>query len=394
MVEATAIDAPSRTAGVDGSSAVTADRFAALDSLRGICAVIVTLFHFRVTSHFFDVPLVRHGWLFVDFFFVLSGFVICHAYGRRLAQHEVSAKAFMVLRLGRVYPVHIAVIAAMVAMEMLLLTAPFAAISDRQAFDGARSIPALLSNAMLLNSFGLHDHLTWNGPSWSIGAEVWTYAVFVALFVLGGRHARLLTMVAGGLALMFLLAASPLYLNTTYQFGFVRSLMGFALGVAVQTIYTSGYRLGGSVAEAAICMICIAFVHFMVAGPVTLFAPFLFAIAVWVVASEGGFVSRALRHRFLLWLGTISYSIYMVHAFVQARIGDVIQLAGDNLGLRVSNGSVGEFPTSMIVATPWIGDLLTMTMLALVGLTAAASYRWIELPGREATRRWVKSRMF
>ncbi len=393
MVGATTLGEPSAAVGGDDVLPSAQDRFAALDSLRGICAVIVTLFHFRVTSHVFDVQLIRHGWLFVDFFFVLSGFVICHAYGQRLLQRDVSARSFLLLRLGRVYPVHIAVLAAMVAME-LLLAGPFAAMSEREAFSGARDVPALLANLALLNSFGLFQVLTWNGPAWSIGAEVWTYAVFVTLFVLGGRHARLLVIGSGLIALLLLLLWSPLYLNTTYEFGFLRSLLGFAIGVAVQTGYSNGFRLGGSGAEIAICALCIAFVHLIAAGPATMIAPFLFGVAVWVFASERGMISQALRHRFLLWLGTISYSIYMVHAFVQARIGDFVQLAGSELGLHASKGSVGEFPTNMIEALPLSGDLLTFAMLVIVVLVAAASYRFIELPGREMTRRWVKSRAF
>ena len=55
-------------------------RFYALDSWRGIAAVMVALFHMPIAWSLYDVGIVRHAWLFVDFFFVLSGFVIAFTY--------------------------------------------------------------------------------------------------------------------------------------------------------------------------------------------------------------------------------------------------------------------------------------------------------------------------
>ena len=55
-------------------------RFTALDSRRGIGALAVASSHFKSVSYIHSTALVRHSYLFVDFFFVLSGFVIAHAY--------------------------------------------------------------------------------------------------------------------------------------------------------------------------------------------------------------------------------------------------------------------------------------------------------------------------
>ena len=70
--------------GVRGGEA----RFAALDSWRGIAALLVALLHFRFLGHFYSLDFVRNSWLFVDFFFVLSGFVITHAYADYMPDHE------------------------------------------------------------------------------------------------------------------------------------------------------------------------------------------------------------------------------------------------------------------------------------------------------------------
>jgi len=61
------------------------NRFTALDGWRGIAACMVVLFHVRAPSHVSELALVRNSFLFVDFFFVLSGFVIAATYAERLA---------------------------------------------------------------------------------------------------------------------------------------------------------------------------------------------------------------------------------------------------------------------------------------------------------------------
>jgi peptidoglycan/LPS O-acetylase OafA/YrhL len=62
----------------------TANRFEALDGWRGICACLVVLFHFHGYSPIYSWGLIRNSYLFVDFFFVLSGFVIAWNYATRL----------------------------------------------------------------------------------------------------------------------------------------------------------------------------------------------------------------------------------------------------------------------------------------------------------------------
>ncbi len=96
-----------------------AERFIALDSLRGLAAVAVMLFHIGNFGWLGGFDAIQHAWLLVDFFFVLSGFVIAASYGERLAQGYSGGK-FMALRLGRVVPLHAAVVAAFVLAEFLV----------------------------------------------------------------------------------------------------------------------------------------------------------------------------------------------------------------------------------------------------------------------------------
>src|SRR5882724_9776652 len=151
---------------------MTDHRFRILDGWRGACALLVALFHLDAYWHFYETPLIRNAWLFVDFFFVLSGFVISHAYRGRLSDWR-EARSFVVRRVGRLWPLHMAVLALFILLEALKL----AVVStghvggDSLAFTDTKAFDAIAANIVLIQSLGVYDHLTWNFPSWSISTE-------------------------------------------------------------------------------------------------------------------------------------------------------------------------------------------------------------------------------
>ena len=71
-----------------GSVLETRIHFGVLDSWRGVAALLVALFHLNILSSIYSLHFIRNSYLFVDFFFVLSGFVISHSYGHRLGTLE------------------------------------------------------------------------------------------------------------------------------------------------------------------------------------------------------------------------------------------------------------------------------------------------------------------
>lgn len=361
--------------------------YVALDSLRGICALAVVVFHFRTTGNLTNLEFFRHSWMFVDFFFVLSGFVIAAAYGARFQAGTVSVGRFMGLRLGRIYPLHLAMILAILLLELLLALFDMSSVTSREAFQGSRSLPALATNLGLLHVFGLHDRLTWNIPSWSIAAEIWAYLVFAVVLTRFQHHGWRMMVALGVVAMLTLAALAPRYLNATFDYGFVRCLYGFAAGTLAFRLIAKGFTVGGTIAEVAAVLACALFVTLVQGGITTLAAPVVFVFPVLVFARGEGYLTRVLSFRPFVWLGTISYSIYMVHGFVQARIGDLIQLAGKPLGLSIEEGGHDpEFPSDVLTGLPFMLDILTLARLAMVIVTASLSYRFIERPFREKSR--------
>jgi hypothetical protein len=357
-------------------------RFRALDSWRGVCALMVALFHFPALGWLYGLPLVRHAWLFVDFFFVLSGFVISHAYAERLTER---IDGFLIRRVGRIWPLHLALIAGFAALELTNLAAQKAGlVAGREAFTQAYDPFALLANLELVNAF--LPTLTWNYPSWSISAELAAYVSFaLAVRTLGNRAVWLAAVIVPVCAVVLLFTPDGMASNG--QFGVVRCLLGFWLGFATYRLWrkTGGPAAHHTAWEVATALAAVLLVSFADRHGSAFAAPFIFALLVWVYAREGGAVSRLLNARPVLALGERSYSIYMLHALFGTVLIQTADLGG-RFGL--ATGSVMSGGLRMLAfGSPWMMDTLALAYLSAVVFAAGLTLRHVERPGQAWFRR-------
>ncbi|GGF53852.1 acyltransferase [Azorhizobium oxalatiphilum] len=373
-------------------------RFESLDAWRGVCALLVVLFHFCFifVSPLTDVRLVSNAYLFVDFFFVLSGFVVCHAYRDRLGDGG-RWLGFVVRRFGRLWPLHAALLAAFAVFIGVVNLLPHPERFTLAWADGEYSVLGMGAYALLLNAVNLHG-MAWNAPSWSIGAEFYTYLLFGAVCVLTrGR----LSLVAGLLALAsigLLALVSPTYMNSTADFGLFRCIAGFFTGIVayrVHEVLVSQLKPLGVGAATVLEIAAVALVVLFVAksshGPdavraISLAAPVMFAAAVLVFAQEGGLVSRLLRAKPFAALGRWSYSIYMGHHLVlMATLYGVWAFSrwqGVSLETQVL---IGGHPKTLYAVGGTSGSTLLLAgMLAVVIAMAAFTYARVEEPARRA----------
>lgn len=363
-------------------------RYKALDGWRGLCAVLVALHHFHVDSHLFHLPPIRNGYLLVDFFFVLSGFVISHSWGGRIpaAPHFCQ---FMARRFARVWPLHVAVLALFVLMEAAkaVALAHTGLTVDHPPFTGDTGVAALLSNMALLHALGLHDRATWNYPSWSISTEFYTYALF-GLLVLAGLARRLFYLMlaaAAGAAMVALFSRE--WLHTITDFGFFRCVYGFFLGCAVHRLVAChGACLPkGSAAELVAVAAIIAVLSASPKGaPLSMAAPLVFGAAVAVFAAEAGLVSRMLRAPLSQALGAWSYSIYLLHSLVLVMIGRAVNLVQRLHGLALTEAIPvnGDLRPLLVLGGPWAGDAAMLAYVLVVVGVSSLGWRWVELPGQ------------
>lgn len=293
-------------------------RFSVLDAWRGVCALLVTLVHIPVAHRFQGSVGFVNMQMFVDFFFVLSGFVMCHAYGQSLTGPS-KLEGFMIRRFGRIYPLHLAMLLGFIGLELVKLgVLTFAKMQvDGDPFTGPRSLESLASNLVLMQSFNLHGMTSWNGPAWSISVEFYAYIVFAVAVLLAGMRTAVFTALAT-VALAGLVAFSPTYIFTTHDYGFLRCLYGFFVGCVVYqaVMYRGSGRGMGTLAELAAVALLIAFMLFSGKNATSYLAPLVFAVVVYVFAFERGLVSSLLRTAPAQALGLWSYSIYMVHMLI------------------------------------------------------------------------------
>jgi peptidoglycan/LPS O-acetylase OafA/YrhL len=364
-----------------------AERFHVLDSWRGICALLVALHHLRLDGYVYDVPAVRNAYLFVDFFFVLSGFVISHAYVNRVGSLN-NVLIFIVRRCGRLWPLHMVVILAFVLVQIsiYLITQVTHANVDIELFEGDYALDVLPSHIALIHSLGLYDSDTWNDPSWSISVEFYLYIVFAVFCFALPKHRSAVFL---GLAFLsvLIIAVYAGRMRVTFDLGFFRGLYGFSIGyVGYQVWKRRPFDLcWPGVWELGAVAATFAFVSVCAGTPASLMGPLLFGVVVWVFAHEAGPLSSLLRRHSFIFLGAISYSVYMVHALVAkimyygVRTLDKITTVDERTACDVNLVAASE---GLYCDAQFVMDGLMLVYALAVLLTASFTYRYVEQPGR------------
>lgn len=359
-------------------------RFSVLDAWRGVCALLVTIVHIPVMHALQGTEVFLNMQMFVDFFFVLSGFVMCHAYGSSLRESG-RFEGFMIRRFGRIYPLHLAMILGFAALELakLAVLAVAKIQVDGDPFTGPRSIETLVSNLFLTQSFNLHGMTSWNGPAWSISVEFYAYVVFAVAVLVAGMRTAMFTALAT-VALAGLAYFSPSYIFATHDFGFLRCLYGFFTGCVVyQLVMRQGSgRFAGTLLEVGAVALLAGFILLSGKNATSYLAPLVFAVVVYVFAFEKGFFSRVLATRPAQALGLWSYSIYMVHMLIFA----VEKMA---FGFLAKKGLIGLAIVQTPLARLWtfnnvaLDAALFMVQIVLTLIVSKLTYDYIEDPWRK-----------
>jgi len=367
-------------------------RFRALDGFRGLCALLVALYHVPICNHLLGVRFfLPHAQMLMDFFFVLSGFLIAGAYGERLKDGG-DVRSFALSRFARLWPLHAAMLGVFVALEASkAVLAPHAGLIA--PFSGARPAEGILTNLFLLQSLHLHDMLTWNAPSWTVSVEFWTYLLFAGLTVLLPRRQLMIGLVmatVGGLGVALIAHK----LDASYDWGVFRCFYGFFTGVVTWQVFKAApLRLQGRPVLAALIEVgalvgVFAYMSVLGGWPTGLIGPIIFAGFVWLFAAEQGIATRALSARPLLRLGELSYSIYLVHYPLIMTTAVGLRLFQHMTGVSfAAYGFTGLDQMSFIHGPSlWVMDGVMVGYLAVVVGVATLTWRFIEEPGRKLFR--------
>ena len=353
-------------------------RLNSLTGIRAFAACWVVAFHFmdQMFGLFpgleFLSPLVRSGYLGVDLFFGLSGFILAYNYLHRLGENGTwnDRLRFLWLRLARVWPVQFFTLN--VALLMMLVARTFGVTINHSQLTVRYTPAAYLENLSLTHDW-LGRDMSFNGPSWSVSAEWFAYLLFPLLVVVVVRVRSLWGAWVGAIACYATLGAATFAMNVGLETSTIPS------GLRVVLEFTAGCflfrvseRTGRGVAWKWLAPMSVAGI---LIGAVTVgstshgvvLAP-LFGLLILSLAKTQGLLVRALSTRVLVFGCEVSFALYMTHFLVQ-------QLAGKML------------PIERFADSGWVvRGAVFACYLVMFSVAAVATHLLVEKPARNRMR--------
>jgi peptidoglycan/LPS O-acetylase OafA/YrhL len=315
--------------------------------------------------------LVDKGYLGVELFFVLSGFILSHVYLQSAGEKRFSYRGFLWARVARVYPLHIA---TLVGVGLLAAVALVAGMSVDSNVLSWVSLPA---NLLMVHAWGLAPVAGWNHPSWSISAEWFAYLCFpLFAFVFWRAREKPVAAVVGAAAFLAVLyygfervAGFPLT-EATIRWGALRIVPCFALGCALYLVYRKAPLKAPWTASAVSfgLMVLSAALGLWDGVTVLLAGALILSLASLPNERAGWLASKP-----AVYLGEISYSVYMVCV--------PWKLLAVNLAAKLTDA-----PDKQLQLFVWLA------ILALLPVVAALSYHLVEHPARKALRGMAQGR--
>jgi peptidoglycan/LPS O-acetylase OafA/YrhL len=286
-----------------------------LTSIRGFAALFVVWYHVSMSfskEDFWFFHLFVNGDLSVDLFFVLSGFILHHAYKGKSVYG--SYKLFLFSRLARIYPLHIITL-----FTVLILVLISDQVTDHYQVIFTKS--SFLMNLLLVQNWGMIPP-SWNMVSWSISAEWFMYLLFpIMIFysILFKLNQKPL------LYFLFSIALLVIYYFFIYFFK-LEGYGGLSLGGMVRVFFefTIGFCLYGLRAEVLnyriitessflTSFLCVMVIFTLSISELYYFFLPISAMLLLNLSVADNKAADLFKNKTSVWLGEISYSLYMWH---------------------------------------------------------------------------------
>ena len=348
----------------------------ALTSIRGLLAWWVVLFHFAPSAPFHGNPhgaFISKGIVAVDCFFVLSGFVLCHVHPVIIDRDRPGGTAdFLVSRLARIYPLHLAMLACFALMVVAFrLTHPHQ-VGPGVPFAADR-LPGLLRQLALLHGWFRWGHETaWNVPSWSISSEWAAYLLAPVLFLVLRRLRPGLAWIASGVVGACLVGLAETHLLFTGSMALPRVILEFCLGALLRTALRGGDAGLGRIRDAGLAAGWLAALGLaFTAHPGLFLAAMLWLLLLLSLRTRRSSGALGAVERASLYLGETSFAVYMCHAFI-------LMLWSGDVAHRVPVLTSHALPAAAL-------------LFVVIQGGASLLHHLVELPAQRAIRRWFRS---
>jgi peptidoglycan/LPS O-acetylase OafA/YrhL len=348
----------------------------ALTGVRGVAAVVIVAYHFGKfhldRNNGVNVWSVPHGYMPVDMFFMLSGFVIGYVYKDAFVSEPwKNYQAFLIKRVARLYPAYLA-ICALYALKIA------AGLTGEETFARYSALD-MVGNLLMLVGWGLHIYPL-IGVSWASSAELGSYfaAPVLMRYTLRQGIAAWAGCVFLSMLAIYLISISgegytgPLDVVSVDSFlPLVRAVAGFTLGLA--TLRFAGYldRLSATVQDALVIIILALIIAAAVLITDDLLVYLLFIPFIAILSRDGRAAQLLFGNKLVYHLGVISYSIYLIHP----------------LFLTFAERSTRHFGSTL---TAYVACVLVS--FAAIWLLSYLSYRFVEIPGRQFITGWFAAK--
>lgn len=349
--------------------------YSALHGLRGLAALLVALHHYGSSTLLTASGIVRGAPLCVDFFFVLSGFVLASSSLRH--DKPTNLIRFIKSRFWRIYPLHFFILTCFgfYYLSHFFLTK---ALGKSLGLDFNVDLIYFLKSLFLLEGLGFAKDLDrdWNFPAWSISVELWGSVLCAAAYIhmvfrRRGQTQLLVISLFSAACWIGLVLGEHVLSSMTTQTALLRFLLSFSLGFLTQRFFIRYWKsgfvqtekrsvFGSTITE--FCLLGAAVTCMYYTSPIVQACSVLvFSAAVYCFAGEAGLISKLLSLKPLQILGNVSYSIYLSHILIRMLFGFVL---------------------SYFLITPEPNVTLAVYFV-IVLVVSWFLYRFIEIPGKK-----------
>ena len=373
----------------------------ALAGARALPPLLLVMFHFCEGHHYLNVPILDvffcKGYLWVEFFFGLSGFILTYVYWDRGSFWSgQNYSGFLKARFARLYPTHLFmllfIVWCVVLLRFLAAQGGYRSIYD-QPYHPMLGWWPFIANVLMIQAWNTTKTLTWNGVAWFVSVE-WALCLMFPLYIWlarGGAWRGLLLMMAGAAGLIALDMTNTHGLDITFHNGVLRGMSDFAIGVGMSNIFRHVRARGGEqtplwIHSALQCAAMVLLVYAIYHSgwshqwrDIYLVPPMM--LLIFVLAFDRGIIARIFDSAPLQKLGEWSYAIYL----------------GQTAWLQLMRFFQQRFYPSddtMVFGIRWAGFIWWAEPVALVIVCliwGAILAEVVEIPANKALRKYFTS---
>lgn len=289
-----------------------------LTSLRFLFALMVFGAHCYVIDPYFNSLVFKEGFVGVNFFFILSGFIIAYTYKDKLLARKTTLRKFWVARIARIYPLHL--------LTLLISVC----IGSYAAADSMDWIEHFIANLFLFQPFvpSMDYYFSFNSPSWSLGCEQLFYFLFPFLVFGIGKGRKLLYLL---LVLAVVIPVSMYFtrdadIKALWYVNPITRLPDFLVGMFLFRLYNKYKPVAWSYRRASVYEVAAIVLFLLFYIPAGEYIPKVYRYScyywlpigflLYVFSCQRGVISHLLSNKYLVIGGEISFSFYLIHLFI------------------------------------------------------------------------------